>query len=547
MPGKALSLVMAVAATAVVATAAQAAPRDIDKTFGDDGVVLKQIPGGTVAGVDAARQPDGKIVVVGRVFVSPSQDEQIVMLRYRPDGTLDPTFGGGDGVVLDDAGGSEGSAAEAVLVQPDGKIVVAAKTAIPFLGSLLVARYLQDGARDTAFGDGGTRHLPVGNDTASVPGLALQDDGSILAAGSLEGSGTGPGTSTSTPFVARLTPDGEVDETYGTGGAARLTNFQVARARGLVVQDGKAVIAGSVDASPDPSERGLMLARFDEQGVLDSSFGSGGVVFDRPIDRGIWQGNALALWNGKLLLAGTHEFSVGDVSRSYYVLARYTANGADDETFNPDVPEPGHIVTTTGSDRFAGANGLAVDPATGAATITGFADHDGARRLLIDRFDSTGVRDAAFVNSIGNGGPVLLDAGDGGETVGDAALLQPDGGLLVAGSALDMGASKFLLARFGGNPVAPTPNLAPVARIRGHHTVPRKTRVTFRGNRSYDLDGKIVKYQWRVGKGRFHNRGPVFTHRFGRTGTRTVILRVTDDDGAIDVALFRVKVRRKRG
>jgi uncharacterized delta-60 repeat protein len=434
-----------------------------------------------------------------------------------------------------------------VAIQPDGRILVAGEAAPPFTASTYVARLLPDGSFDTDFGEGGVRTVPGFSDHADVGGLALRDDGMIYMAGMYRGDGSGQSDSTSRPFVVRLTADGELDTNYGTNGTALLPIPGYATARALVLQDGKAVIAGSIEASLDPSDFSLLLARLDDQGSLDETFGAGGVVLDRPIDRGTWRGNALALWGDKLVVAGTNSFNAGDTDQSFYVLARYLSDGTVDESFNPDVPEPGHVVTTTGSERSAGANDLAVDADTGAATITGFADHDGKRRLLIDRFNAGGVRDPNFVGSNGNGGPVLLDAGDGGKTIGNAAALDDDGGLLVAGQALDADVTKFLLARFGGTPPTPTPNAKPFARIRGHHTVPRKTLTTFRGGRSYDTDGEIVQWAWKVGHGRFHNRGPLFQHRFGRTGTRTVILRVTDDDGAVGFARFRVKVLSKRG
>jgi uncharacterized delta-60 repeat protein len=310
-----------------------------------------------------------------------------------------------------------------------------------------------------------------------------------------------------------------------------------------VIQDGKAVIAGAA-RRPGDEDLSLALARLDDTGALDTTFGSDGVTLDRPAGTGSWDATALALWNGKLVLAGRDRVT-RDASRSNYVLARYSADGAIDETFNPDVPEPGHVVTTTGDGRRSEAVGLAVDPETGTATIVGRALHGGRDRLLIDRFTSEGVRDPSFVGANGNGGPVLLDAGQQRQTLGADVVLDDRGGTLVSGSTIMPGRYDLVLARYGDT--APTPNAKPFARIRGHHTVPRKTRVTFRGGRSFDTDGEIVRWDWKVGHGRFHNRGPILQHRFGRTGKRTVILRVTDDGGAVGFARFRVKVVSRRG
>lgn len=545
LPRGATTLIALVAASAVAAAAAQAEPRELDRGFGNKGIARTPIGTGNASANALARQGNGRVVVAGTANSNAAPFGGVTISRYLPNGTLDSSFGGGDGVVIDQPGVT-GDRVDSVLVQPDGKIVVAGRGGIPGSAKVFVARYLSNGARDTAFGDGGARLIEECCDSAGAGGLARQADGKLVVAG-FDFSGTGGSPGTSRSIVARLTTGGDLDLDYGTGGVATLSlgdaSPTASQAHDVAIQDGKAVIAGTVAHDGDPRRFGFMLARLDEHGVLDPSFGDGGVVFDRPGDAGVWTAEAIAQWNDRLVVAGSEQRE-GTTDHNY-VLARYTADGDIDTTFNPDVPEPGHVSVTTGDGLDAAANGLAVDPATGAATITGYASHAGEQRLLLDRFTSGGVRDPEFVGANGNGGPVVLDAPNTTSTVGNDVVFDNRDGALVAGTATSAGRDQFLLARFGDT--APTPNIAPVARIRGHHTVPRKTRITFRGNRSYDLDGDIVEYAWRVGKGRFHKRGPIFTHRFGRTGTRTVILRVTDDDGAIDVALFRVKIRSRRG
>jgi hypothetical protein len=83
-----------------------------------------------------------------------------------------------------------------------------------------------------------------------------------------------------------------------------------------------------------------------------------------------------------------------------------------------------------------------------------------------------------------------------------------------------------------------------VARIRGHHVVPRYSAVRFGGLRSSDPDGEIVDYAWRIDGHRWHHVGPVFWHQFVIRGPHTVTLRVRDDDGAVDFQTFHVDVRR---
>jgi len=167
------------------------------------------------------------------------------------------------------------------------------------------------------------------------------------------------------------------------------------------------------------------------------------------------------------------------------------------------------------------------------------------RKLFVVRYGSDGEPDPTFRSTSGNVGARLLAAGDGSLTYGQSVLLDSRGGTLVGGAASDGDRLKFLLARFGD--LTPRVNRRPVARIRGHHVVPRKHWVRFHGLPSFDRDGRIVEYAWRTGDRPFRPLGPVFWHRFGRLGVHRLQLRVTDDDGARSVATFRVNVRTRGG
>jgi uncharacterized delta-60 repeat protein len=541
MPRRAI--ILAVAATAaLIVGAAQAAPRELDKGFGTSGgFTLTPVAPRDAHANAMALLPSGRILVVG-ASIAGATDHGIAIVRYLADGKPDRSFGGGDGKVGDQPGSQE-STAEAIAVQPDGKFVVTGETDYPTNPRIFVARYLPDGSRDTSFGDGGVRILP----TSALPfarGIALQDDGKVVVAGF-----SIPSQFESNAVVARLTADGDLDSAYGDQGVAVLdlsdAPHHFTEAEDVVIQDGKAVIAGSAERGQAGYSH-LMLARLDDAGDLDPSFGSGGVVRESPGGGAVqFYAHALALAGGKLVIAG--QRTPADAPGSQYLVARYTADGDPDTTFDPDVPEPGHVVTSAGSDGTSAATALAVDPASGNVTIAGYAFHEGNREVLVDRFTAGGVRDPNFVGASGSGGPRLFDASSGPfhDNGGTDVVLDDRGGTVVAGWGTTDRREEFLLARFGDT--TPAPNAKPFARIRGHHTVPRKTRVTFRGGRSFDTDGEIVRWDWKVGHGRFHNRGPILQHRFGRTGKRTVILRVTDDDGAVGFARFRVKVVSKRG
>ena len=158
---------------------------DLDPTFGTDGKVLTDFDHSTDIANAVAIQADGKLVVVGTTYRDNDfSGEDFAVARYNPDGALDKTFGVGGKVQTDFPGLA--AVASSVVVQPDGKIVVAggAFPLFTFLGDFKVVRYNSNGSLDTSFGDGGivTTTFPEGSYAFDV---ALQTDGKIIAAGTV--------------------------------------------------------------------------------------------------------------------------------------------------------------------------------------------------------------------------------------------------------------------------------------------------------------------------------------------------------------------------
>ncbi|MFD1732931.1 delta-60 repeat domain-containing protein [Deinococcus malanensis] len=141
-----------------------------------------------------------------------------------PSGTLDPSFDG-DGIVVTnfDGGNTEASA---VQQQPDGKVVaVGTMFAVGIDFKTVVARYNSNGSLDPSFGSAGTAVLNLISSSSANPSgyeiysaIALQKDGKILVGG---------GTSGLTPLMARLTPTGALDPTFGNGGVVIVPELTV--------------------------------------------------------------------------------------------------------------------------------------------------------------------------------------------------------------------------------------------------------------------------------------------------------------------------------
>lgn len=139
---------------------ASAAPGDLDRTFGA-GLAGRVVMTGPVFGQALARQADGKLVVAGQ-----GPDISLGLIRFLPDGSLDPSFGAGGTVTTSFPLGFV-----SVIVQTDGKIV-----AVTRFGAHagVIARFETDGSLDDSFGSGGSVDLPFapGNVHAARPRAA---------------------------------------------------------------------------------------------------------------------------------------------------------------------------------------------------------------------------------------------------------------------------------------------------------------------------------------------------------------------------------------
>src|SRR5512141_1604453 len=127
---------------------AQGAGGDLDPTFGNGGQVTTVFPGGSYA-TAVAIQADGKIVAVGAA-AGPSVTGDFAVARYEPDGSLDATFGL-EGMVTTAIGGGRDEA-QSVAIQENGRIVVSGTDS---WRRFAVVRYRPDGDLDSSFGDGG--------------------------------------------------------------------------------------------------------------------------------------------------------------------------------------------------------------------------------------------------------------------------------------------------------------------------------------------------------------------------------------------------------
>jgi uncharacterized delta-60 repeat protein len=271
-------------------------------------------------------------------------------------------------------------------------------------------------------GDGIVTTLFRGSVNNVVTTLAVQDDGMIVAGGGLS--------------LARYDADGVLDPAFGNGGAIETVALVVAAA---VQDDHKIVTIGTVKS--DATADDFIVARYNEDGSLDTGFGNGGTVVT-DFFGGVDQGRAI-------LIQPDHKIVVGGMAHdstftSGFGLVRYDENGTPDSGFGTD----GKTGTKFFSNTVDQVEALLLQPADQKIVAVGFTRTFGASDFALARFDSSGQIDPEF----GTGGQTVTDF-FGYEDEAHGAAFDGDD-IVVAGRAdVSSFASDFGVARYGADGV----------------------------------------------------------------------------------------------
>jgi uncharacterized delta-60 repeat protein len=440
-----VTLLFSVASLTTLQVSAGAA--DLDPSFDNDGMVVTNNDQFDEIN-DLVIQPDGKIVVAGETapFDPLQSHSQIIVARYNADGSLDPTFGN-NGIVTTAVG--DQAIANAATLQPDGKIVVVGSGGNMNQTSFVVVRYNPNGSLDGAFGNGGIVTTSV-TTFARLHDVAIQPDGKIVAAGDAFIPDFAFFTNVFT--VARYNPDGSLDTTFDGDGVSQAVvgvSPQTAVAWGLALQnDQKIVLAGTCISSFSE----FCLARYNSDGSADSTFdGDGLVVTGFESDFGASADDVVVQPDGKIL-AGGARFGDGLIDG---VLARYNGDGSLDSTFEGD----GKVITS--GFQFS-VHALALQADGRIVAVGQSIDTFSLLRLTVARYTASGAPDNTFA-----GGNLATPAFAFVHSRGNAVAVQTDG-RIVAGGLTNFGSQggspigDFGLIRLG-EPV----NRAPVVTITG--------------------------------------------------------------------------------
>jgi uncharacterized delta-60 repeat protein/LPXTG-motif cell wall-anchored protein len=348
----------------------------LDTTFDTDGKVVTDIGTNTNDIVQSvAIQADGKILVAG--WSDPVATWDFVVARYNANGSLDTTFDT-DGKVVTDIGTNSVDNIYSVVVQSDGKIVVAGWSNAGGRADFVVVRYNTNGSLDTTFDTDGKVITDIGTNRFDFAYSAvLQADGKIVVAGNSDAGGTYDFV------VVRYNTNGSLDTTFDSDGKVT-TNIGTSSAdygSSVVVQsDGKIVVAGFSDLG---STQNLVLVRYNTNGSLDTTFDSDGKAIsdigssdtDRP-------NSAVLQADGKIVVAG---FSNTGGSNNF-VVVRFNSNGSFDTTFGID----GKVSTDIGTNSGDQARSIVLQ-SDGKIVVAGISDAGGSDNYALVRYNATSL------------------------------------------------------------------------------------------------------------------------------------------------------------
>jgi len=284
----------------------------LDASFGINGIVVTDFnTTGIPRYTSILVQEDQKIIAGGQIGLN--TDPNIIIVRYFPNGDLDPSFGI-DGITVLDL--SNDDRFSEMIILDNGKILVAGITRVDGSNKLTFIRLVPDGNLDPSFGDNGilaTDNFALIN---AVLTLRVLEDNKILVAGSIAGS----------PKLLKFEADGNPDLSFGSDGVIITSSISSYRSAFSNSADGKIIVGLNRDIGNDESEG--YLKRFLPDGSLDTTFGENGEVIlnyenFRPL-------RIIIQPNQQILVFGSAYYGIDSVDG---VVVRFRTNGTLDTAF----------------------------------------------------------------------------------------------------------------------------------------------------------------------------------------------------------------------
>jgi uncharacterized delta-60 repeat protein len=396
--------------------------------------------------------PDFGVIMAGHCFYPPLGKDTFCAARYDATGNLVTSWGTNSGKMVASISTSNDQANAAVL-QPDGKLVLGGLCWDGANNKFCVARFTANGdSFDTTFNGTGIAITSIGDGDDRIASLVLQADGRIVASGSCA---TASGSLLTDFCAARYNPDGSLDSSFGSGGKILIvmssaTDYSRGHVDGMAIDAvGRIVLVGTCRFVNTSNT--VCVARVNADGSPDTSFNSTGIrEIDVPGDT-LEVGTAIVIQpDGRIVLGGS--------ANSDFLLIRLSSGGALDARFAPTSPLGAGMLRVSMFNRFEGVGKLALQP-DGKILAAGFCSIANVLRneFCLARLHSDGNLDESFAtgSAYGNGKLVLPMGAGAGTTSGvdslSAIQVLRDGRIMLGGSCFIGGNVQFCSARLLGS------------------------------------------------------------------------------------------------
>ncbi len=348
--------------------------------------------------------------------------------RTQP-GTLDSDFSS-DGKLNIAFNSSTNNVANAIVIQPNQKILVAGTYYDGSKFNAAVARINKDGTLDGSFGTDGKFTTTFAYGDTKFNAITLQSNGKIILAGSRKGL-----IGSETFLVVRLLSNGTPDSTFGGDGFVTTNIGTYCTFNAVVIQSDTLIVAGGNGRITGSSYNDFALVRYKLNGEIDSSFNVDGIVVTDFFGWNDYLNALIISKENKIMASGKVSFM--GVSENRFGVTRYNSDGTLDISFS-DNGKADYFIDSYDD----GIYDMLIQPDNNIL----LGGH-GATAAILMRIKSNGDRDSSFSDN----GERHFWWGAGDNEIHGLAL-QPDGKILAAGFGDPHGTtSAFSVARINSN------------------------------------------------------------------------------------------------
>lgn len=290
--------------------------------------------------------------------------------------------------------------------------------------------YAQDaGDLDISFGNGGIVTTNISNNESNWSKVAIQLDGKIVLTGNILSAFT----------LVRYNTDGTMDGTFGSGGIVTTSLGTQTSGKSIAIQDdGKIVVAGWANSGASLYYN-FSLVRYNADGTMDATFGTGGVVATSFGGISDYIEDMAIQMDGKIVVAGNYNTGVND--NWDIAVVRYNSDGSLDNTFDYD----GKVSTDIfGMSEYPYSLAIQQD---GKIIVAGNSDNGSKLIYTMVRYNNDGSID----NTFGTEGIVTKDFGTNYQESQKSITIQEDGKIVTVGHIVQASSYDYYIVRYNSD------------------------------------------------------------------------------------------------